>query len=478
MPDKTRPYLYYDFTRSICATCMRQVDAKIVIEDDRVYMDKRCPEHGPQRVLIADDAAYYRASRERYIKPPEMPLKYQTPVTWGCPYDCGLCVDHEQHSCLALVEVTDRCNLECPVCYAASGPTNGRHRTMEEITGMLDTIVASEGEADVVQISGGEPTIHPDFFRILDEAKTRPIKHLMINTNGVRIANEDGFAARLAEYMPGLEIYLQFDSLREEAHLDLRGGDLRDVRRKALENLEAAGVSTTLVVTLRKGLNDDEVGAIIDHALSWKCVRGVTFQPIQVAGRLEQYDEAKDRLTLTEVRRRILEQTDVFTAEDVVPVPCHPDGLAMAYAIRGPDGPVPLTGIVGPDALLAGPRNTIVFEHDDAVKERFIRLFTTGNTPEVDAARLGELLCCLPMVQRPEGIGYRDIFRVIIMQFMDAHSLDVRAVKKACVTIATTDGRLVPFDTYNLLYRGRLEAEVLAPLRAEVGPSPEVIINA
>ena len=119
---RVRPYLFYDTAISICSTCFRRVDAKIVFEDDRVLMMKRCPDHGTQRVLVADDVDYYRRCREVFIKPPEMPLHYNTPVKWGCPYDCGLCADHEQHSCLSLVEIADACNLRCPICYASSGP--------------------------------------------------------------------------------------------------------------------------------------------------------------------------------------------------------------------------------------------------------------------------------------------------------------------------------------------------------------------
>jgi uncharacterized radical SAM superfamily Fe-S cluster-containing enzyme len=198
---------------------------------------------------------------------------------------------------------------------------------------MLDRIVANEVEPDVVQISGGEPTTHPDFFAVLDACRRRPIRHLMLNTNGVRIATEDGFAERLAAYAPRFEIYLQFDSLRREPLMTLRGADLRAIRERALAKLNALNLSTTLVVTVRKGLNDDEIGAIIDFALKQRCVRGVTLQPVQDAGRNDGFDAAVHRLTLTEVRRRVLEQTTVFKAEDLIPVPCHPDCLAMAYAL-------------------------------------------------------------------------------------------------------------------------------------------------
>jgi 7,8-dihydro-6-hydroxymethylpterin dimethyltransferase len=469
--DRVRPYLFYDVAVSICSTCHRKVEGKIVFQDGAVYLLKRCPEHGHERVLMADDVDYYRRCREVFIKPPEMPLAFNTPVRWGCPYDCGLCADHQQHSCLSLIEVTDHCNLQCPICYAESGPSRQQYRTLEHISRLIDTVVRNEGEPDVVQISGGEPTIHPDFFAILDRAKAAPIRHLMVNTNGIRIAEDEAFAKRLAGYMPDFEVYLQFDSFERQALLTLRGADLRDIRTRALERLNRLGVSTTLVVTLKKGLNDQEIGRIIDFALEQPAVRGVTFQPIQAAGRLEQFDPATDRLTLTEVRRKILEQTSVFRPEDLLPVPCHPDSLAMAYALKVGGTVVPLTGLIDPKVLIEGGRNTIVYEQDDAVRQSVFKLFATNHSPESGVRSLRDLLCCLPRLDAPAQLGYENIFRVLIMQFIDAYSFDVRSVKKTCVHIVHPDGRLIPFDTYNLFYRDGLEQSRLAPLRrrAELG---------
>ncbi len=468
MTDRVRPYLYYDIAVSICSTCYRKVEGKIVFESGNVYLLKRCPEHGAERVLVADDVDYYRRSREVFIKPPEMPYRYNTPVKWGCPYDCGLCSDHEQHSCLTLVEICDYCNLKCPVCYAESGPQRQRFRSLDEIEKMLDAVVRNEREPDVVQLSGGEPTLHPDFFKVLEMAKARPIRHLMVNTNGIRIARDEEFAKRLAEFMPDFEIYLQFDSFKAEALKDLRGADLRGVREQALERLNRLGVSTTLVVTLKKGLNDDEIGSIIDFALRQPCLRGVTFQPIQAAGRIDGYDPARDRLTLTEVRRKILEQTTVFKPEDIIPVPCHPDSLAMAYALKLGANVIPLTSMIDPQVLINGRRNTIVFEQDDEVREHIFKLFATNHSPQSSATTLRDLLCCLPMAAVPEGLSYRNLFRIIIMQFIDAYDFDVRSVKKSCVHIVHPDGRLIPFDTYNLFYRDELEQTRLAPLRGFV----------
>ena len=476
---KTRDYLFYDTAVSICTMCFRRVDAKIVFEDGNVYLLKRCPEHGFERVLMADDVDYYRRCREVFLKNPEMPDHYNTPVKYGCPYDCGLCPDHEQHSCLTLIEICDACNLSCPVCYAESGTHRTTYRSMEEIERMLDAVVSNELEPDVVQISGGEPTIHPQFFEVLDAAKKRPIKHLMVNTNGIRIATEEGFAERLAEYMPQFELYLQFDSLRRDPLMQLRGADLRHVREKALEKLNTLNVSTTLVVTVERGVNDDEMGAIVEFALQQKCVRGVTFQPVQQAGRLQGYDAAKHRLTLSEVRRKILAQTSVFKAEDLIPVPCHPDSLAMAYAMKLGGKVVPLTGMIEPDVLINGGRNTIVYEKDEVVRghvmnnenlrQSIFKLFATNHSPMSQAKTLRELLCCLPMVLAPKQMGYDNLFRILIVQFIDAQSFDLRSIKKTCVHIAHPDGkRLIPFDTYNMFYRDGLEESRLRPLRERV----------
>nr|WP_305790478.1 radical SAM protein [Candidatus Phycosocius bacilliformis] len=386
------------------------------------------------------------------------------PVALGCPYDCGLCSDHEQHSCVTVVELTDRCNLTCPTCYAESSPSHGRHRTLAEIERMLDIVVASEGEPDVVQLSGGEPTLHPDFFAVMDMAKARPIRHLMINTNGVRLARDEDFVARLASYMPRIEVYLQFDSFEAGALQTLRGEDLRQVRAQALAHLNAYNISTTLVVTLQKGLNTDEIGKIIDFGLTQPCVRGVTFQPTQIAGRLSGFDPARDRITLAEVRQSILDQTSVFAGEDLIPVPCHPDAIMMGYALKLGGEVLPLTRYFSPEELLSTTPNTVNFEEIPAVREKLYQLFSTGSTPQSAQENIQSILCCLPDIQTDQ-LSYDNVFRVIVMQFYDAHNFDVRGVKKSCIHIVHKDGRIIPFDTMNLFYR---DPEIERRLREKV----------
>ncbi|MBD1910448.1 MULTISPECIES: radical SAM protein [unclassified Leptolyngbya] len=455
----TRPYTFYALTNSLCSKCLSKVEAKIIFQDEQVYLVKHCPEHGREDVLIADDAEYYRQI-QAFLKPGDMPLRFNTPIKHGCPYDCGLCPDHEQHSCLTLVELTDRCNLTCPICYADSGVDEvnsahqpRRHRNLAEIERMLDAVVANEGEPQVVQLSGGEPTLHPDFFAVMDLVKDRPIKHLMINTNGLRIAQDREFCDRLRQYQPGIEIYLQFDSFEAEALRELRGADLRNVRQQAIAHLNEFNLSTTLVVTLKKGLNDHEIGKIIDFALKQRCVRGVTFQPIQIAGRLEGFDPKRDRYTLTEVRRAILEQSPHFKPQDILPVPCHPDSLAMAYALKLGSKVIPLTGMFSTPTFVDMMPNSVLYEQHPDLKQRIFELFSTSHSPASATTSLQQLLCCLPKVAVPAGLTYENIFRIMIVQFLDAYNFDVRSVKRSCIHIAHPDGRLIPFDTYNLFYR-------------------------
>jgi uncharacterized radical SAM superfamily Fe-S cluster-containing enzyme len=449
---KSAPYLFHGVTHSLCRSCDRLIPAKIVEQDGAVYFRKRCPEHGAEKVKISSDADFWRLCRE-FIKPGDRPLKFQTDTNRGCPWDCGLCPDHEQHSCVALIEITDACNLECPVCFANSSPHRADFRSLEEVESMLDAVVASEGEPDVIQISGGEPTIHPELIEILRLARRKPIRHLMINTNGVRLANDDNLVEQLATFMPGFEIYLQFDSLENEALQDIRGANLGKLRRRALEKLDEFGISTTLVVTVKQGVNDNCLGEIIDFARRYRCVRGVTFQPVQDAGRNPDYDPARHRMDLAAIRRRILESSEVFTSDDIVPLPCNPEHIAIGYCLRNGDELTPVTSLLPREEFVGTAPNTIAFEKYPEIKARLFELLSLSGSPSNTADRLDRLLCCLPELPVPDSMGYEHIFRVSIVEFLDRHNFCLGGVKRSCIHIVHRDGRIIPFDTYNLFYR-------------------------
>ena len=423
----------------------------MISQDGGVYYLKRCVEHGVQRTLISDDIPYWKSQRE-WLKPGDRPLAPQTRTHHGCPYDCGLCPDHEQHSCLAIVEVNEACNLSCPVCFADSSTRRDAHRSLEEIEAMLDTVVASEGEPDLVQISGGEPTIHPRFFEILEAAKRRPIRHLMINTNGLRIAREPDFARRLGAFMPGFEVYLQFDSLCRDALMDLRGADLTRVRVAALEALERENISTTLVVTLKKGVNDREIADIVRFALTWRCVRGVTFQPIQDAGRNDGYQPGAHRMVLSEVRRAIA-AAGVFALDDLIPLPCNPDQICIGYGLRSGETVAPITALLPRDLLVDAAPNTVTFEGYPELRRRVFNLLSLSTAQTDTSDKLADVLCCLPDAVVPEGLAYEHTFRVVVMQFLDRFNFDIATVKRSCVHFVQPSGEIIPFDTFNTFYR-------------------------
>lgn len=453
---KSAPYLFHGVTQSLCRSCDRLIPAKIIEQDNTIFFNKRCPEHGVEKVRVSSDAVYWRRCRD-FIKPGDQPLRLQTETERGCPWDCGLCPEHEQHSCVALVEITDACNLECPVCYADSSPGRGAHRTMNEIERMLDAIVASEGEPEVVQISGGEPSIHPQILDILHLAKSKPIQHLMINTNGLRLAKDQSFVEALTAFKPGFEVYLQFDSLNDDALQDIRGANLAKVRRQALDNLEHHELATTLVVTVKAGVNDGALGEIIDFARGYRCVRGVTLQPVQDAGRNPNFDAAQHHLDLAGVRQRLLDSSEVFTEDDIIPLPCNPEHIAIGYCLRSEQELTPITSLIPREEFVDTAPNSIAFEKCPDLRSRLFDLLSPASTPRNTADRLRRALCCLPALNASKTLEYKHIFRVKVVEFMDRNNFCVGGIKRSCIHIVHPDGRIIPFDTYNLFYRNSLD---------------------
>ena len=450
MSNKARPYIFYAQTQSLCEECLAVVSTKIIFQNGNVYYQKRCSEHGVQKTLVSTDIEYFKRCKD-YLKPGDMPSQFQTAIQKGCPHDCGLCPDHEQHSCLALFEIIDECNMQCPVCFANSAPGKGNARSLEQIEVMLQTLLASEQQPDLVQISGGEPTLHPQLIPILRRLKNSPIRHLMLNTNGIRLARDPELVAELASLKPGFEVYLQFDSLNSSALKNIRGQDMRNIRLQALEQLEKYNISTTLVCVVRKGVNDAEIGEIIQFAQRYKCVRGITFQPVQDSGRNEG-DKPSQRITLSEIRTRIIQADNPFGDTDMIPLPCHPENICIGYGIKLGNEIIPVTGLLPREELLKGVDNTITFEKSPGLKQAFLKLFSLDACSEQTTDNLQTLLCCLPRIQS-EGLTYDHVFRIVIMGFMDKYDFDIGSVKRSCTHFVEPNGKIYPFDTWNLFYR-------------------------
>ncbi|HYY32647.1 MAG TPA: radical SAM protein, partial [Gaiellaceae bacterium] len=219
-----RDEVFLEYTKSICPVCKTVVDAEVNVRENRVILRKRCSEHGVFEALVYSDAELYLA-QQRFNKPGTIPLEFQTETKEGCPLDCGMCPEHKQHACLGIIEVNTGCNLDCPLCFADSGhQPDGYSLSLEQVDFMLDRFVASEGSPEVVQFSGGEPTIHPQILDFIELAGTKGIRVVMLNTNGIRIARDRRFARGLGHLKP--HIYLQFDGFDLATHLTLRGKDL------------------------------------------------------------------------------------------------------------------------------------------------------------------------------------------------------------------------------------------------------------
>jgi 7,8-dihydro-6-hydroxymethylpterin dimethyltransferase len=456
-PRKPRPYIFLGQTTSLCETCLTLVPAKIIEEGGAVYYLKRCGEHGVQKTLVSSEAGYWKRCRD-FLKPGDVPLKFHTRIDKGCPYDCGLCPDHEQHSCLALIEVNEHCNLTCPTCFASSSPARAGQRSLAEIEARLDLLVESEGQPDLLQISGGEPTLHPQILDIIRAARSRPIRHVMLNTNGVRLAGDPDFVAALAEMKRGFEVYLQFDALSAEALRTIRGADLRRVRERALDALDGAGISTTLVCVIRKGVNDGEIGDVLRHAQERPCVRGVTFQPVQDAGRNDGFDPRQNRIVLSEIRRAVIDQWGVFGEDDLIPLPCNPEAISIGYGMRVGAQVRPLTHLFPQEVLVQEAPNSVTFESNPEMRKLLVELLSLSCAGQQSANVLREVLCCLPMVEVPDQIGYDRVFRVTVVSFLDRFNFCLAGVKRSCIHFVTGDGRIIPFDTYNMFHRPGLAA--------------------
>src|SRR5207248_2068299 len=272
-------------------------------------MRKRRPDHGWFEALVFGDAELY-TQIARFNKPGTIPLKFTTEVREGCPHDCGLCPEHRQHTCLALIEVNSACNLDCPLCFANAGThlaKTGFQLTYEQVDAMLDRFVEAEGEPEVVQFSGGEPTLHPRILDFVELAQKKGISYVMINTNGIRIAHDDRFVEALGRLRP--HIYLQFDGFDARTNETLRGhADLLDVKLKALDRLAAVDVRVVLVAAIERGVNEHEVGRIVEFGIRHPAVFGVNFQPAFRAQRHVTPADPLERMTIPDVLRGLEDQ--------------------------------------------------------------------------------------------------------------------------------------------------------------------------
>jgi tetraether lipid synthase len=453
-----RDYTFLGTTRSLCPHCRRLVDAKIIVREGRVYFRKRCPEHGVIEDFVCSDVTYY--DRHEFDQPARVPRAFATNSERGCPYDCGLCPEHEQHTCIALIEITSNCNLTCPICFAESGP-GGKHIDFATYTRMVDRYVQLEGIADVLQLSGGEPTLHPELVRMVRYAYEQPIAVVMINTNGIRLAHDRALLDALAPMRDRLEIYLQFDGFEQATHERLRGEHLLDVKLAALEALRKHDVRCTLVCTVDHTTNLHEVGRVLRFGLDRPEIRGVSYQLASYCGRHTDPADLEKRVTMPDLVKSLVAQTDgLVTETDFYPLPCaHPNCHMMSYLYRGGDQPVPISRLIDVSKHMDLIANSIVYTPARARQLIARHLESAGGcgcgpngcgpSPSTNGAGLNDFL----VKALAEKLNGKEVFRVTLTAFLDVHNFDVRRVMKCCLAHVLPSGHVVPFCAYNTLYR-------------------------
>ena len=461
---KDADYVFYELTRSICPDCKRVIDAHILLRDNKVIMRKRCPDHGLFESLIYGDAEMY-VNIAKYNKPGSIPLKFTTDIVEGCPHDCGLCPDHQQHVCLGIIEINSACNMDCPLCFADAGA--GYNLTLSEVEDILDHLVETEGNPEVVQFSGGEPTIHKDIIPMIRAAKERNIEHVMLNTNGRRIAYDDEFLAELAELQPA--IYFQFDGFDSETYRIIRGEpDILPEKILALDRLAAAKIPVVLVPAIERGVNDHEVGAILKFGFEHPAIFGINFQPAFHTGRHDDHDPMQ-RMTIPDVLQLMEAQTDgLVMKSDFVPVPCcFPTCNSVTYAYIEGDTVLPLTRILDVDDYLDYITNGVLPNFNDEVKKALEGLWSSSTIPSSEKASQDFALSCAACGFDVDlGPLNGTIFMIMLQDFMDPWTFNQKNLMKCCKEILLPDGKQIPFCAYHSVgYREQARTQLAARQR-------------
>lgn len=429
-------------TNALCPVCLKTIHADKVEEGDDVFIVKKCPDHGEWKVKIWSGAENYKYLYE-FAAVPKTPKKRAVGEIRDCPQECGLCDKHLQHTCLVVVEVTNRCNLNCPICFATANECGyDFHPDMETIRGMFKTIVDHVDSPRCIQLSGGEPTVRDDLPEIVRMAKEMGIEHVEVNTNAVRISRDIEYLEALRD--AGVDdFYMQFDGTNDEIYMKTRGKPLFDVKKKAIENCrEVGGVGITLVVTVSPDINLDSVGEIIRFAgENVPVVKGVHFQPIAHFGRYPEDPKDESRVYLPDLTREIEKQTKgMLRADNFMPTSCanvHCDLKSLSVVL--PDGSLfPLTTMA-----LGPPKKT-----DNVAEKTRTELSTYWKVIEetMDGGSKSEDNSWKSFVKRAKT----HYLTVSAMAFQDAWTGETERWERCCIHVVTLDGKLIPFCLFNV----------------------------
>lgn len=456
----------FKHTTSTCPECLALVPADVVIRAGRVVFVKTCEQHGPSEALVSEDARYY-VDAYRFARAGTEPHKFATEVTHGCPSDCGTCSDHEQHTCLPIIEITDHCNLECPICIVNNQYSN--HITNEQFTRIIDNLVATEGQCESVALSGGEPTSHPRFFEMVEIATRDEIARVVVITNGLRLGKDRAFAERVKA--SGCYIALQLDGFTADTHEAIRGRDLTSEKQAALDILEELDIPTQLIFVATAGVNDHQIGLAVKLLLDKDHILSLNFQPAAytgLGGGAFDHDPM-DRLTIPGVIQRVDAQTDGAVAvSDFCPLPCsHPQCVSLTYLLRLDDGSfVPFARFIDftkhgnllRSSATLGASPDMEETLKDVIYDVFARQDEIERGPEILKALRRTVDVMFP--EHPMDhhemvkIGERQAKSIFLHHYMDRHDFDLERLRKCCHHYPQVDGRIMPACGFNMFHRG------------------------
>ena len=425
-------------TESVCPVCLRRLKAEKRAEQDGIYMDKICPEHGRFSALIweGDLRSYLHWSTESIRE--EAPVKPKEPEK-GCPYDCGLCREHQRKGCCVLLELTNRCNLRCPVCFASAGESPVKEPSLADIGRQFDLLMAHGGPFNI-QLSGGEPTMRDDLPDIIRLGREKGFSFFQLNTNGLRLAREPGYAEALKA--AGLNtVFLQFDGVTDDVYTALRGRGLMKEKEAAIANCAAAGLGIVLVPVIARGVNETQVGEVLRYGLAHApAVRGVHFQPISYFGRCALNRPAKP-ITIPKMLALIEEQTDgMMRAADFGGGGAeNPYCSFHASYRRMADGSLKALERKSSGCCCTGSDDSREFVANQWSGAEEERVFNTDGELEETSA----LDAFLAQIRQ-------DTFAVSGMVFQDAYNLDLKRLKRCYICEMDEEFGMVPFCAYNL----------------------------
>ena len=452
-------------TTSTCPKCMELLAADVVIRDARVYFSKDCKQCGPSEALVSEDADYY-VKAYAYARAGTEPLAFVQPSSKGCPTDCGHCSDHEQHTCLPIVEVTDHCNLECPICIVDN--QYSKHLSTDEFQGIVDNLIAREGQCESIALSGGEPTSHPQILELIKIATRPEIGRIVVITNGLRLGRDKEFARAIKE--SNAYVGLQLDGFDAATHEAIRGRDLTAEKDAALAMLAELSIPTQLIFVATRGVNEDQIGRAVNLLTENDQILSLNFQPMAYTGQgggAFKHDPM-DRITIPGVIHRIAEQTGFLTTKDFSPLPCsHPQCVSLTYLLRlNDDSFIPFSRFVDFERNGSLLRSSATLPaspevHDallEIIHDVFAREDEIEQGPEILAALRRTLDVMFP--DRPLSpaeairIGEHQAKSIFLHHYMDRHDFDLERLRKCCHHYAQTDGRVMPACGFNLFHRG------------------------